>query len=102
MAVMTKAQVINLISQHRQDLQRLGVQRCGLFGSFVKNAMTDQSDVDILVEFEPQQKGFNNFMDLCFFLEDLLGRNVDLVTKESLSPYIGPRILDEVEYVSFS
>ncbi len=64
--------------------------------------MTDQSDVDILVEFEPQQKSFNNFMDLCFFLEDLLGRNVDLVTKESLSPYIGPRILDEVEYVSFS
>ncbi|WP_008308258.1 nucleotidyltransferase family protein [Leptolyngbya sp. PCC 6406] len=100
MAVTTKEQVIHLIEEHHQDLQRLGVHRCGLFGSFVRNAMTEQSDVDILVEFEPQQKTFNNFMDLCFFLEKILGRNVDLVTRESLSPYIGPRILKEVEYIS--
>ncbi len=100
MTVTTKAQVMHLIAQHRQDLQRLGVHRCGLFGSFVRNAMTEQSDVDILVEFEPQQKNFDNFMNLCFFLEEIFGREVDLVTKESLSPYIGPHILKEVEYVS--
>lgn len=102
MMVTTKAQVMHLIEQHRQELQQLGVHRCGLFGSFVRNAMTEQSDVDILVEFEPQQKNFNNFMDLCFFLEDLFGRSVDVVTPESLSPFFGHRILDEVEYVSFS
>ncbi len=62
----------------------------------------DQSDVDILVDFDPSKKTFGNFMNLAFFLEDIFGRKVDLVTTESLSPHIGPRILDEVEYGSIS
>ncbi|MGH9835584.1 MAG: nucleotidyltransferase family protein, partial [Blastocatellia bacterium] len=57
-----------------------------------------QSDVDILVEFEPEKKSFDNFMRLSFLLEDLFDRRVDLITTESLSPYIGPHILSEVEY----
>ena len=55
-------------------------------------------DNDTLVEFEPGQKTFDNYMQLAFFLEELLGRDVDLVTVESLGPYIGPHILREVEY----
>jgi uncharacterized protein len=50
----------------------------------------------------PGEKTFDNFINLAFFLEDILGRKVDLITKESLSPYIGPRILQEVEYVSLN
>ena len=76
--------------------------RCGLFGSFVRDTAVDQSDVDMLVVFDPALKTFHNFMDLCFFLEDLFGRKVDVVTPESLSPFIGARILQEVEYVPFS
>lgn len=102
MAVITKEQVIKLIEQHRSDLQRFGVDRCGLFGSFRTEQITDQSDVDLLIVFRSGMKTFNNFMDLCFFLEDLLGRSVDIVTPESLSPFFGQRILDEVEYVSLS
>ena len=52
-----------------------------------------------LVAFEPGQKTFDNFMRLSFFLEDILGRPVDLVTEEALSPYIGPYIRNEAEYV---
>jgi len=63
----------------------------------VRNQSEERSDVDILVEFEPEQKTFDNFMQLAFFLEDLSGRNVDLITIESLSPHIGPYILHEVE-----
>lgn len=100
--VQTKAQVLNLLQQSHQDLHHFGVQRCGLFGSFVRDTASSQSDVDILVAFKPEQKTFDNFMHLAFFLEDLFGRTVDLITPESLSPYIGPRILDEVEYVSLS
>jgi len=48
--------------------------------------------------FESGKKSFDNFMNLAFFLEDLLERKVDLITTESLSPYIGPKILREVEY----
>ncbi len=98
--VQTKDQVLARLLEHQAELRRFGVRRCGVFGSFVRNAPRDQSDVDILVEFEPGQKTFDRFMHLAFFLEDLLGRRVDLITTESLSPYIGPHILGEVEYAA--
>ena len=101
-SVRNKAQVISLLQDHQQELRRFGVERFGIFGSFVRDReIHDRSDVDILVAFKPGQKTFDNFIQLSFFLEGLLGRAIDLVTVESLSPYIGPRILQEVEYVSF-
>jgi uncharacterized protein len=103
MPVQTKAQVLSLLRDYQQELHRFGVSQCGIFGSFVRDtAISDRSDVDILIAFEPDQKTFDNFIHLSFFLEELFGRSVDLVTVESLSPYIGERILDEVEYVPFS
>ena len=98
MPVQTKEQVLTLLQEHQPELRSLGVKRCGVFGSFVRNEARAQSDVDILVEFEPEKKSFDKFMQLSFLLEDLFGRRVDLVTTESLSPYIGPHILNEVEY----
>lgn len=100
--VITRRQALDLLEQHRSELQRFGVSRCGLFGSFSRDEADDQSDVDVLVAFEPGKKTFDNFMDLAFFLEEAFGRSVDLVTVESLSPYIGPHILREVEYVSLN
>ncbi|HMO58079.1 MAG TPA: nucleotidyltransferase family protein [Roseiflexaceae bacterium] len=102
MHVRTKEHILALLREQRATLRRFGVRRCGIFGSFVHNDSHDQSDVDILVEFEPGQKTFDHFMQLAFFLEDLFGRKVDLLTTESLSPYIGPHILREVEYVAVS
>ncbi len=98
MSVQTKEQILRLLREYQSELRRLGVKRCGVFGSFVRDEACPQSDVDILVEFEPEKKSFDNFMRLSFLLEDLFGRRVDLVTTESLSPYIGPHILSEVEY----
>ena len=72
----------------------------GLFGSFARGNQKPESDVDLLVEFDPDRKTFDNFMGLAFLLEDLLERRVELVTPEALSPHIGPRILKEVEYVA--
>lgn len=83
-------------------LLSLGVKDVGLFGSFVTGNQTPESDVDILVEFEPERHSFDAFMDLSFFLEDLLGRRVELVTPEGLSPHIGPHILREVERVAIA
>lgn len=99
MDVETKEHLLTLMSNHQTELKRYGVRRCGLFGSFIREQATEQSDIDVLVEFEPGQKTFDNFMQLAFFLEELFGRRVDLITVESLSPYIGPYILNEVEYV---
>jgi uncharacterized protein len=102
MSIQTKANVVSLIHEHQSEIRRLGVKRLGLFGSFVREQQNTDSDVDILVEFEDGRKSFDNFMQIAFLLEDLLGRPVELVTPESLSPYIGPHILHEVEYVPLS
>lgn len=100
--VNSKDEVVQRIQAAQQRLVALGVSSIGLFGSFVTGQHTPASDVDILVEFAPEQHSFDNFMELSFFLEDLLGRNVELVTHEALSPHIGPHILREVERVSIA
>jgi predicted nucleotidyltransferase len=99
--VQMKEEALALIEEHQDQIRALGVRRLGLFGSFVRGRQRAESDVDLLVEFEPDKKTFDNLIQLGFFLEDLLKRRVELVTPESLSPYIGPYILQEVEYVSF-
>jgi len=96
---LTKEGIIDAISRSRAELYSLGVRSIGLFGSFVRGESGAQSDVDILVEFDAAKKTFDNFIDTCFLLEDLLGRRVELVTGESISPYIRPYVLKEVEYV---
>jgi predicted nucleotidyltransferase len=71
-----------------------------LFGSFVRGEQHPGSDIDLLVEFEPTRKTFDGFMALSFFLEEILQHKVELVTTESLSPYLGPHILSEVQDVA--
>ena len=64
--VQTKEQIFVLINQYQLRLNDLDVRRVGLFGSFLKKQQTQQSDVDVLVEFESGQKTFDNFMHLSF------------------------------------
>ena len=100
--VENRADLLRLINENLDTLRSFGVRRCGLYGSFQRNEATAASDIDLLVDFEPGQKTFLNFANLRFFLEELLGRKVDLVTPESLSPYAAPDILNEVEFVGTS
>jgi len=102
MRVETKDKVVSLIERHIEDIKAFGVTRLGLFGSFARGESNEASDVDILVEFDPESKTFDNFIHLAFYLEDLLDRRVELMTTDALSPYIGPHILREVEYVDLS
>ena len=74
------------------------VKTIGVFGSFVRGEQKQQSDVDVLVEFE-EPVGLFEFIDLEMYLSDLLGVKVDLVSKKALKPYIGKRILEEVVMV---
>lgn len=101
MAVQTQEHLFALLQEHHHEIRAFGVRRPGLFGSFVREQQGRESDVDILVEFKPGGKTFDTFMQLAFFFEALFGRRVELVTPESLSPYIGPHILREMAYVSF-
>ena len=75
-----------------------GVQRLGLFGSYVREKQRKKSDIDILVAFNRDIDLFE-FLDLREFLESKLSIKVDLVMESALKPAIGKRILSEVEYV---
>lgn len=97
--IKTKQDIFNVLDQNRSRLRALGVRRIGLFGSFVRGEQHLDSDIDLLVEFEPGRKTFDSFMELSFFLEEALEHRTQLVTMEALSPYLGPHILKEVEYV---
>jgi predicted nucleotidyltransferase len=100
--VNTKQDILNVLDKSRSRLKALGVRRIGLFGSFIRGEQSSGSDIDLLVEFESERKSFDTFMELSFFLEEALGHKIDLVTIESLSPYIGPHILREVEYAALA
>jgi hypothetical protein len=95
----TKEFIFQRLKDEREKLAFFGVKNIGLFGSFVRGSQTSLSDIDILVEFMPEKHTFDNFMEVAFLLEELLGRKVELVTTEALSPHIGPHILREVERV---
>ena len=87
--------IIDILRRRDGEIkERFHVKRIGLFGSFARGEEKETSDVDIMVEFE--QPTFDNFMKLAFFLEDILGKKVELVTPDSLSPYIAPYVKDEV------
>ena len=98
--VNNKDQIINLIVQNKDFISQFGAERIGLFGSFVRNEQTNESDIDLLVDFEKDKKTYKNFIRLAYYFEDIFGRKVELITTQSLSPYIKPYIMQEVEYVS--
>lgn len=100
--VENKEQIVQGMRSSKERLSELGVESIGLFGSFANGNPTPGSDVDVFVVFAPAHHTFDNFMELSFLLEELFGRKVELVTPESLSPHIGPRILEEVELVPFA
>ena len=96
---MEKQEIVARLQENSSQMRSLGVQRLGIFGSYVRGEQTDASDVDLLVEFEAGKKTFDRFMRLAFYLEDLLEQPVELVTPESVSPYIRPYINSELQYV---
>jgi predicted nucleotidyltransferase len=91
----TREDVLARMRDQHAAMRSLGVQRLALFGSIARNQGTAHSDIDLLVEFEPRRKSYDAWLRLVELLESALGRPVDLVTLERLSPFIGPHILAE-------
>jgi predicted nucleotidyltransferase len=88
-----------VLLQHKAELRKkFKVKSLGVFGSYVRGEQKQGSDLDVLVEFE-EPVGLFKFMRLEFYLSDLLGVKVDLVSKKALKPYIGEYIKREVVYV---
>lgn len=96
--MLNKKTVIQYIQSNIDEIKRYGIKRIGIFGSFARSSQNNKSDIDVLVEFYPGEKNFDNYMELKFFLERLLQRKVDLVIKEAIKPRIKRYILSEVLY----
>ncbi|HYA15718.1 MAG TPA: nucleotidyltransferase family protein [Syntrophales bacterium] len=96
---MGKQEIIKIIIDSKPEMEsRYGVQRLGLFGSYVREKQRKRSDIDIVVTFNRDIDLFE-FLDLRDYLERQLHAKVDLVMESALKPAIGKRILSEVEYV---
>ena len=100
MKALCKDDIFILLKQNKSKLKHHYVKKIGLFGSVLRGEQTSESDVDLIVEFEEGKKNYNNFIELYFFLEDLLQRKVELLTIEALNPHMKPRILKEAYFES--
>ena len=92
-------EIKELISSHKDEIHKeYKIMNIGIFGSYVRNEQNEESDLDILVEFDEPISMFK-FVELEYYLEELIGIKIDLVSKKALKPVIGSYINSEVEYV---
>lgn len=95
-----KENIITALKSHKLELSKLGVRNIGLFGSYLRNEQTNESDIDLLIDFEQEKENFDNYMAVYDIFESIFeNEKVEVVTKNGLSKYIGPKILNEVMYV---
>lgn len=95
---MNRDEILKCLAEHREELAGFGVKSLALFGSVVRGEAGPDSDLDFLVEFEGPAT-FDQYMNLKFFLEELLGRPVDLATRKALKPRLKPYVEREAVYV---
>ena len=95
----TRQDILASLKKIKGEVEKeYSVKTIGVFGSVARNEQTGESDIDLLVEFS-KPVGFVTFMRLENFLSEQLGKQVDLVTSDSLKPVIRQDVLAEVIYV---
>ena len=96
----TKETILTTLKTHKSELSKFGVLNIGLFGSYSHNLQSDKSDIDLLIDFEPEKENFDNYMAVYDIFENLFkNEKIEVVTKNGLSRHIGPKILSDVIYV---
>lgn len=96
----TKEIILEKLRSNKPLLSKLGIREVGLFGSYLRNEQTNTSDIDLLIDFDPEKETFDNLMAVYDLFESLFkNQKIEVVTTNGLSPYIGPKILREVQYV---
>jgi uncharacterized protein len=95
---MKRSEALQILTTHKQKLEEMDVKSLAIFGSVARDESRSDSDVDVLVEFKGPAT-FRGYMNLKFFLEELLGSPVDLVTRKSIRPRLKSIIENEALYV---
>lgn len=96
---MPREEVLRRLAAHRADFARFHVKSLEVFGSVARGDDRPDSDVDVLVDFTGPPT-FDDFMGLKLHLEDLLGRRVDLVTRNAMRPRLREAIAREAIHVA--
>ncbi len=97
---MNRNDALQRLTRHAAEIRRrFAVKELAVFGSIARAEARPESDIDVLVTFEGKAE-FDRFMDLKFYLEELLGVRVDLVTRKALRPELRPQIEREAIHVS--
>lgn len=96
---MIKQKVLTLLKEHLNEIKQFKIQKISIFGSVARDDETTQSDIDILIKFKGPAT-YDMYMNLKFYLEDLLGRNVDLVTEDAIRPEIKQYVEKDLIHVA--
>ena len=96
---MSGGEIVQRLAGCRQKLAEFHVKSLAVFGSVARGQARPESDVDVLVEFDGPAR-FDSYMDLKLFLEELLGRPVDLLTRNGVRPELRPHVEREAVYVA--
>jgi predicted nucleotidyltransferase len=95
----SKEIILKTLQSNKPELKKFGIRNVGLFGSYIRNEQSSESDIDLLIDFEPEKENFDNYMAVYDLFEKIFkNEKIEVVTKNGLSPYIGPKILKEVQY----
>lgn len=99
----TKSEIIEMLRENKRTLEKYGVKRIGLFGSFRRDEQNIKSDIDLVAEFDLSLFGkdfkglFDAYMDLSAYLEDLFGRKVDVLTSEGIESIRVKEVAEEIK-----
>ncbi len=98
--VANRIELMKKMGAHAAEIRSFGIDRISVFGSFARNEhIKPNSDIDLILDFAPGKKSFDNLVDLGDFLEKLLGRKVELLTRESLKSATGKHILSTAKEI---
>jgi len=97
---MSRDEILELLRSHYTEMvERYDIASLSIFGSISRDEHDDSSDLDVLVSFKGAAT-FDGYMGLKFYLEELLGRHVDLITPPALKPRLRRRIEKELLHVA--
>lgn len=98
--MITRDQILTKLKAKKTEFLKYGISNIGLFGSYVRNQQTPKSNIDLLIDFVPGKESFDNLIAAYDLFENIFqGEKIEVITKNGLSKYIGPKILQNVVYI---
>ncbi len=99
---MSRDRALQILRDLSPELAQYGVRDVALFGSVARNDAQDKSDIDILIDFEPEAESFDNLMNVADLLDTRFDCPVDLVTVNGLSPYLIASVQEEAVHAEIA